>query len=209
MSLIDTAESGPQPSDVNTPSEIMIGIMAAKTRGKRDVLFKTQHVAGWSLLTSIRVGFAFFGMALALDAAAEPIREKGLTRGPVSKTRLTSTEIARLFSDVLDRGEVQNQRGISAETHWHADGTFVSRWWTEGNPASDASDASDESIKGAVKQEVTGRWRTEHDLRCVTFDSVTKPDWSCAEVWLLDDGRVLSLNPDGSAHGLHRLSPLK
>lgn len=184
----------------------MIGIMAAKTRGKRDVLFKTQHVAGWSLLTSIRVGFAFFGMALALDAAAEPIGEKGLTSGPVSKTRLTSTEITRLFSDVLDRGEVQNQRGISAETHWHADGTFVSRWWTEGNPA---SDASDESIKGAVKQEVTGRWRTEHGLRCVAFDSGTKPDWSCAEVWLLDDGRVLSLNPDGSAHGLHRLSPLK
>ena len=206
MSLIDTAESGPQPSDVNTPSEIMIGIMAAKTRGKRDVLFKTQHVAGWSLLTSIRVGFAFFGMALALDAAAEPIGEKGLTSGPVSKTRLTSTEITRLFSDVLDRGEVQIQPGISAETHWHADGTFVSRWWTEGNPA---SDASDESIKGAVKQEVTGRWRTEHGLRCVAFDSGTKPDWSCAEVWLLDDGRVLSLNPDGSAHGLHRLSPLK
>ena len=128
--------------------------MAAKTRGKRDVLFKTQQVAGWSLLTSIRVGFAFFGMALALDAAAEPIGEKGLTSGPVSKTRLTSTEITRLFSDVLDRGEVQNQRGISAETHWHADGTFVSRWWTEGNPVSDASD------KGAVKQEVTGRWRT-------------------------------------------------
>jgi hypothetical protein len=38
---------------------------------------------------------------------------------------------------------------------------------------------------------------------------VAQPDWSCAEVWLLDDGRVLSLNPDGSAHGLHRLSPLK
>ena len=207
--MIDTAESRPQRSDVNTPFEFTDGMSIEKQANKRAALFKTQHVAGWSLLTSIRVGFAFFGMALSLDAAAEPIREKGLTSGPVSKTRLTSTEITRLFSDVLDRGEVQNQRGISAETHWHADGTFVSRWWTEGNPSSDASDASDESIKGAVKQEVTGRWRTEHGLRCVAFDSGTKPDWSCAEVWLLDDGRVLSLNPDGSAHGLHRLSPLK
>ena len=170
---------------------------------KKDALFNTRHVSGSYPLTSICVGFVFFGLALALDAAAEPIREKGLTSGPVGKTRLTGTEITRLFSDVLDRGEVQNQPGISAETHWHADGTFVSRWWTEGNSTSDASG------KGAVKQEVTGRWRTEHGLRCVAFDSGTKPDWSCAEVWLLDDGRVLSLNPDGSAHGLHRLSPLK
>jgi hypothetical protein len=43
----------------------------------------------------------------------------------------------------------------------------------------------------------------------VTFSTVNQSNWSCAEVWLLDDGRVLSLNPDGSMHGLHRLSPLK
>ena len=204
--MIDTAESAPRSSDVSTSFEFTDGMRIGKQADNKDVLSHIRHVFRWSLLTSIRLGFAFFSMALALDAAAEPIREKGLTSGPVSKTRLTSTEITSLFSDVLDRGEVQNQRGISAETHWHADGTFVSRWWTEGNPS---SDASDESIKGAVKQEVTGRWRTEHGLRCVAFDSGTKPDWSCAEVWLLDDGRVLSLNPDGSAHGLHRLSPLK
>ena len=201
--MIDTAESRPQRSDVNTPSEIMIGIMGAKTREKRDVLFKTQHVSGWFLANSIPVGLAFFGASVALDTAATSMSEEGPTSGAVGKTRLTSREITRLFTDVLDRGEVQNLRGITAETHWHADGTFVSRWWTEGNPVSDASD------KGAVKQEVTGRWRTEHGLRCVAFDSGTKTDWSCAEVWLLDDGRVLSLNPDGSAHGLHRLSPLK
>ena len=153
-------------------------------------------------MTSIRVGFAFFGVALALDAAAASIKEEGPTPDLVGKTRLTSTEITRLFSEVIDRGEVQNERGISAETYWHADGTFVSRWWTQANPASDANDS------GTVKK-VTGRWRAEHDLRCVTFDSGTQPDWSCAEVWLLDDGRILSLNPDGSAHGLHRLSPLK
>ena len=54
-------------------------------------------------------------------------------------------QITRFFSDVIDRGEVQNQRAISEETHWHSDGTFVSQWWRE---------VRDD---GAVKQEVTGR----------------------------------------------------
>jgi hypothetical protein len=200
--LIDTAENDPKRSDVNTPFEFTDGMRIGKQADKKDVLYNMRHFSRWSLPTSIRVGFASFSIALALDAAAS-IKEEGPTPDLVGKTRLTSTEITRLFSDVIDRGEVQNDRGISAETHWHADGTFVSRWWTEANPANDAND------KGSVTQEVRGRWRAEHDLRCVTFDSVAQPDWSCAEVWLLDDGRVLSLNPDGSAHGLHRLSPLK
>ena len=205
--MIDTAENDPKRSDVNTPFEISVG----KQADSKDVVSSVRHVFRWSLLTSIRVGFAFFSIALALDAAAS-IKEEGPTPDLVGKTRLKSTEITRLFSDVIDRGEVQNQRGISAETHWHADGTFVTWWWTQASTVTDASDASDVSDvrdKGAVKREVTGRWRTERDLRCVTFDSGTQPDWSCAEVWLLDDGRILSLNPDGSAHGLHRLSPLK
>ena len=200
--MIDTAENDPKRSDVNTPFEISVG----KQADTKDVLSNIRHVFRWSLLTSIRVGFAFFGIALALDAAAASIKEEGPTPDLVGKTRLTSTEITRLFSDVIDRGEVQNGRGISAETHWYADGTFVSRWWTQVNPTGDADDKSDE---GAVTREIRGRWRADHDLRCVIFDSVAQPDWSCAEVWLLDDGRVLSLNPDGSAHGLHRLSPLK
>ena len=145
-------------------------------------------------------------MAVTLGAAAASISEEGLTDGLIGKTRLTSTQISGLFSDVIDRGEIQNERGISAETYWHADGTFVSRWWTAANPTGDAGHKSDED---AVAREVRDRWRAEHDLRCVTFDSGTQPDWSCAEVWLLDEGRILSLNPDGSAHGLHRLSPLK
>ena len=205
--MIDTAENAPKRSGVNTPFEISVG----KQADSKDVVSSVRHVFRWSLLTSIRVGFAFFSIALALDAAAS-IKEEGPTPDLVCKTRLKSTEITRLFSDVIDRGEVQNQRGISAETHWHADGTFVTWWWTQASTvtdASDASDASDVRDKGAVKREVTGRWRTERDLRCVTFDSGTQPDWSCAEVWLLDDGRILSLNPDGSTHGLHRLSPLK
>ena len=203
MSLIDpAADSTAQPSDASTSFGIMVGTKG----GKQNVLFSKRHVREWPLLRAIRLGFAFFGVAMAFGAAAELSREEGPTRDLVGKIRLTSTEITRLFSDVIDRGEVQNQRGISAETHWHADGTFVSRWWIQASTATDASDVRD---KGAVKWEVTGRWRTERDLRCVTFDSGAQPDWSCAEVWLLDDGRILSLNPDGSVHGLHRLSPLK
>ena len=196
--MIDIAENDPKRSDVNTPFEISVG----KQADSKDVVFSARHVSPWSLLTSIRVGFAFFSIASALDAAAS-IKEEGPTPDLVGKTRLTSTEITRLFSEVIDRGEVQNEGGISAETHWHADGTFVSRWWTKANPVSDTGG------KRVKTQEVRGRWRTEHDLRCVTFDSGTQPDWSCAEVWLLDEGRILSLNPEGSAHGLHWLSPLK
>jgi hypothetical protein len=207
--LIDpAADSTAQPSDAS----ISFGIMVGTKGGKKSVLLSKRHVLEWPALRAIRLGFAFFGVAMAFGAAAYLSREEGPTRDLVGKTRLTSTEIRRLFSDVIDRGEVQNQRGISAETHWHADGTFVSWWWTQASTvtdASDASDASDVRDKGAVKREVTGRWRTERDLRCVTFDLGTQPDWSCAEVWLLDDGRILSLNPDGSIHGLHRLSPLK
>ena len=202
MSLIDTVESDPKRSEVKTPFEITLGIGVWKQADRKDVLSNTRHVFRWSLLTSIRVGFAFFGIALVLYASAVSIKEEGRTRDLVGKTRLTSAEIMRLFSDVIDRGEVQNERGISAETHWFADGTFVSRWWAQANPASDANDS------GTVKK-VTGRWRAEHDLRCVTFDSGTQPDCSCAEVWLLENGRILSLNPDGSADGLHQLSPLK
>ena len=196
--MIDRAENNPKRSDVNTPFEISVG----KQGDSKDVAFSVRHVSPWSLLTSIRVGFAFFSIVLALDAAAS-IKEEGPTPDLVGKTRLTSTEITRLFSDVIDRGEVQNDRGISAETHWHADGTFVSRWWTEANPVNDAND------KGSVTQEVRGRWRAERDLRCVTFDSGAQPDWSCAEVWLLDNGRVLSLSPNGSVHGVHQIAPLE
>ena len=204
--MIDAVDSAPTPAGANTSLGITVGIRVDIEVAKRGMVFKTRHISGSSLPRAINLGVVFCGIALALGAAAESISEEVPTRDLVAKTRLTSAQITSLFSDVIDRGEGQNERGISAETYWHADGTFVSRWWTEANPAGDAGIKSDE---GAVTQEVTGRWRTEHDLRCVIFDSGTHPDWSCAEVWRLDDGRILSLNPDGSAHGLHRLSPLK
>ena len=196
----------PRAADANTALRVTVGTRVGVAVAKRGTLFNTRYMSGSSLPRAIHLGFVFSGIALALDAAAGSIGEEGTAPDLIGKTRLKSTEITRLFSDVIDRGEVQNERGISAETHWHADGTLVSRWWTEADPASDTRGTSD---KGAVTREVMGRWRAENDLRCVTSDRGTQPDWSCAEVWLLDDGRILSLNSDGSAHGLHRFSPLK
>ena len=92
LSLIDIAENDPKRSDVNTPFEISVG----KQADSKDVVFSARHVSPWSLLTSIRVGFAFFSIALALDAAAS-IKEEGPTPDLVGKTRLTSTEITRLI----------------------------------------------------------------------------------------------------------------
>ena len=204
--MIDALDSTPRPADANTSLRVTVGKTFGVEVAKRGMLFNTRYMSGSSLPRAIHLGFVFSGIALALNAAAGSIREEGTAPDFIGKTRLKSTEITRLFSDVIDRGEAQNERGISAETHWHAGGTLLSRWWTEANPVSDTRGTSD---KGAVTREVMGRWRAENDLRCVTFDRGTQPDWSCAEVWLLDDGRILSLNPDGSAHGLHRLSPLK
>ena len=165
---------------------------------KKDALVATRHLNGPPLGWAIRLILVLCFASSALGMEAESISEEKLTSGPMGKTQLTTAQITDLFSDVIDRGEVQNQRGISAETHWHADGTFVSQWSREANGDGDP-----------IKRQVRGRWRVESNLRCVTFSTGNQPDWSCAEVWLLDDGRVLSLNPDGSIHGLHRLSSLK
>ena len=149
---------------------------------------------------TMRLSVVLCCAATVLSAHAQQMRKDETGAVYAGQTLLVADQIIEMFSNVIDRGEVQDGRGISAETHWFADGTFVSTWWTE---------VHDASAEGAVEHEVTGRWRTERDLRCVTFGPETQPDWSCAEVWLLADGRVLSLNPDGSVHGLHRLSPLK
>ena len=151
---------------------------------KKDALVATRHLNGPPLGWAIRLILVLCFASSALGMEAESISEEKLTSGPVGKTQLTTAQITDLFSDVIDRGEVQNQRGISAETHWHADGTFVSQWTREANGDGDP-----------IKRQVRGRWRVESNLRCVTFSTGNQPDWSCAEVWLLDDGRVLSLNP--------------
>jgi hypothetical protein len=128
------------------------------------------------------------------EQASGPVKMFGIEE----KARLTTSQIINTFSNVIDLGDVQSQQGISAETHWYADGRFVSRWWRESGGES-----------GAVTGRISGRWKAERDLRCVMFGEDNQADWSCGEVWSLNDGRYLSLNPQGTAHDLHQLSPLK
>ena len=149
-----------------------------------------------------RVVFPLYLVGCSVISA--PISSVQQANGPVKifsieeKTRLTTSQIISSFSNVIDLGDVQSQQGISAETHWYADGRFVSRWWRESG-----------GENGALTGRISGRWKAERDLRCVMFGADNQADWSCGEVWLLNDGRYLSLNPQGTAHGLHQLSSLK
>ena len=153
-----------------------------------------QQTGLW-LSTTLSIASLVLGLSLAPGATAE----KGEHNHSVSdfelETKLTTAQITDTFSNVIDRGEVQDQRGISAETYWYADGRFVSRWW----PRS-------EGVADPAPQSVAGHWRAENDLRCVAFAPVTDNAWSCAAVWRLEEGRYLSMNPDGSIHGLHVLT---
>ena len=189
MSVVEFNDSTTKTADVPTQIEVK-GV-------KKGAPVTTGPLNGSPLRRAISLTLALCCATSPSGAAAESTKDGDLTTASVGKTRLTSSQITRLFSNVIDRGEVQDQRGVSAETHWYADGTFVSRWWKKAR------------VGEEVKQQVTGRWRSERNLRCVTFSSDNNVDWSCSELWLLEDGRVLSLNPDGSAHGLHRLSTLK
>jgi len=168
-----------------------------KQRGQsaaRTCTAKACRQTGFRLSTTLSIA----SLALSLNVAPGATAEKGEHDHSVSdfelKTKLTTTQITDTFSNVIDRGEVQDQRGISAETHWYADGRFVSRWW---QPSESDSDPEPQSV--------AGHWRAENDLRCVAFTPLTDNAWSCAAVWRLEDGRYLSMNPDGSIHGLHVL----
>ena len=114
-----------------------------------------------------------------------------------SRTVLSTAEIIVAFSNVLDEGRVQDQPGIQAETRWYANGHFETRWWR-------VSDV----VENRVVNTVLGQWIARNDQRCVLISAVPQRDWECASLILRADGLYLSLNPDGSPHGLHRLSAL-
>ena len=114
-----------------------------------------------------------------------------------TRTVLSTAEIIVAFSNVLDEGRVQDQPGIQAETRWYANGHFETRWWR-------VSDV----VENPVVNTVLGQWIARNDQRCVLISAVPQRDWECASLILRADGLYLSLNPDGSPHGLHRLSAL-
>lgn len=156
---------------------------------------KADQQTGFRLSTTLSIASLVLGLSLAPGVTAEQGDHDHSVSDFELETKLTTAQITDTFSNVIDRGEVQDQRDISAETHWYADGRFVSRWW---QPS--------ESDPDPEPQSVAGHWRAENDLRCVAFVPLTDNAWSCAAVWRLEDGRYLSMNPDGSIHGLHALT---
>ena len=115
-----------------------------------------------------------------------------------NRTALSTAEIIAAFSNVLDEGRVQDQAGIAAETRWYADGYFETRWWRVS-----------ETVENRVVNTVLGQWTARNDQRCVMISAASQREWECASLILRADGLYLSLNPDGSPHGLHRLSALE
>lgn len=116
---------------------------------------------------------------------------------PLAKAvQLSTSEILETFSDTLDRGVVQNEKGISAETRWLSSGRFQTRWWRE----------TGEAPKINV---VSGRWKAENNERCVTFEGTSEGEWQCTPVFQSADGAIISLNDDGSVHGIHQIAPIE
>ena len=107
--------------------------------------------------------------------------------------QLSTSEIVETFSDTLDRAVVQNEKGISAETRWLSSGRFETRWWRE----------TGEAPKINV---VSGRWKAENNERCVLFEGTSEGEWQCTPIFQSADGAIISLNGDGSVHGVHQIS---
>ena len=115
-------------------------------------------------------------------------------QGQDDASALSTEEIAVLFADVLDKAVVIDAVGVQAETLWFASGHFETRWWSSNREG-----------------RVTGRWMARDSKRCVLISDpspASAPGWRCGKI-LRESGDVYrSLNPDGSAHGLHQLSAL-
>lgn len=138
-------------------------------------------------------------LAFASEELARSVNNKtDSTTGSPAGSLLTTDQILETFSNTLDRGAVQSGSNISAETRWYASGHFETRWWRAG-------DLDNRSEKVNL---VTGRWTAKNNQRCVVFDHAPQDPWQCAAVFQGDDGKVVSLTPDGSVHGIHEIAPL-
>ncbi len=133
--------------------------------------------------------------ALALSTAISGLLVAGALADttPPDSTRLTTGEIAQVFSGVRDDATVQDAAGTSAVNFWCADGTFTNAW-----------------SNGTRSGKVVGRWRAFNDERCVVITS-GHPEFEdverCSPI-LRTGERYLSVNPDGSIHGVHTLSTI-
>ena len=142
---------------------------------------------------------AIIAMSLTLSAipnASIADSEKYQEADFAEAVQLSTSEIVETFSDTLDRGAVQNGKGISAETRWLSSGRFETRWWRE----------TGEAPKINV---VSGRWKAENNERCVSFEDTSEGEWQCTPVFRRADGGIISLNGDGSVHGVHQIAPIE
>lgn len=133
------------------------------------------------------------GLLLCLPASpchADPDWSEAMLEGA---ERLTTEEIQQLFSGTRDEAQVQDSRGTSAINYWYADGRFVNRWSNK-----------------AAAGEVRGTWSARNDKRCIVIKSGL-PDRigieRCTPLYR-KGSTIFSVNPDGTVHGAHRLSPL-
>jgi hypothetical protein len=160
-------------------------------------LLFTLSLATFLLITSSLVTSS---RALASDDLTHPTHDGAASvSASVVGFLLSTDQILKTFSDTLDRGVVQGGSGISAETRWYASGRFETRWWRR----EDGDDAPEKVNR------VTGRWMAQNNQRCVVFDYAPDEPWQCASVFQSDEGRLVSLNPDGSVHGIHQIAPLE
>lgn len=77
--------------------------------------------------------------------------------------------------------------------HWYADGKFISFWSTK-----------------LASGKVTGTWRVENNLRCITITAGVSGRVGverCGPLYRKGD-QFLTFNPDGSVHGIHTLKSL-
>lgn len=122
--------------------------------------------------------------------AGGPVANAENEHGPA----LTTAEIRTTFSDARDSATVMDAVGTTAVNHWYADGTFTSEW-------------SNRESSGKV----TGRWRAFDNQRCVIIESGL-PDHTdrerCSPILRRGDNYV-SINADGSIHGVHTVTPIK
>jgi hypothetical protein len=112
---------------------------------------------------------------------------------PENAVRLSTEAIKQSFANVCDNAEVQDAAGTTASNAWYADGRLVNRW-----------------TNGERSGTVTGQWSVEDGLRCVVILSGlpgAEGNKRCGPVYRAGSD-YFSINPDGSVHGIHLLTPM-
>jgi len=107
--------------------------------------------------------------------------------------QLSGAAIKALFADVVDTAIVKDVEDGRATNHWYNDGRFTSQWSSKGGGGT-----------------VTGTWYVEGDRRCVTVQSGLADKAghkTCSPLYRCRDS-IVSVNADGSIHGVHRVTKL-